>query len=262
MNKRENKDRNFISSLARGLAILEAFNLGQPKMGITDIAKKTGLPKSTAYRFVQTLSSLGYIIPIAEGNRYTLGPKVLGLGFSVLSNLGLREIAQPYLLELSKQVNETVNLAILDGWKLIYIERFKTQQIVNINLHVGSRLELYNTAMGRVLAADQNKEWISQYLKYLRQLPQAKAYWANEGKKMLRILELVRKRDYAINNEELTLGLRSVASPVRNREKQVIGAVNIAVSSRHYSLQYLKEKLIPPLKGTTQSISESLGLKI
>jgi len=262
MNKHEKKDRNFISSLARGLSILEAFDLDQPRMGITDLAKKTGLSKSTVYRFVQTLSSLGYIIPIAEGNRYALGPKVLGLGFSVLSSLELREIAQPYLMELSKQVNETVNLAVLDGWKLIYIERIKTQQIVNINLHVGTRLELYNTAMGRILAASQSKDWVSQYLKYLRQLPQAKSYWTNKGKKLLSILELVRKQDYAINNEELVLGLRSVASPVRNRESQVVGAVNIAVSSSLYSLQKLKQELIHPLKKTTQSISAALGLEI
>jgi len=262
MNELKEKDRNFISSLARGLSILEAFNLDQPKMGITDLAKKTGLSKSTVYRFVQTLSCLGYIIPYAEGNRYTLGPKVLGLGFSVLSNLELREIALPYLTELSKQVNETVNLAVLDGWKLIYIERIKTQQIVNINLHVGSRLELYNTAMGRVLVAGQNKEWISQYLKYLRKLPQARPYWTNKGKKLLGVLELVRKRDYAINNEEFTLGLRSVASPVRNRKEEVIGAVNIAVSSSLYSLHELKQKLIPPLKGTTQSISAAIGFEI
>ncbi len=262
MNKYKEKDRNFISSLARGLSILEAFDLDQPKMGITDIAKKTGLSKSTVYRFVQTLSSLGYIIPISEGNRYTLGPKVLGLGFSVLSSQELREIAQPYLMELSKQVNETVNLAVLDGWKLIYIERIKTQQIVNINLHVGSRLELYNTAMGRVLAAGQSKDWVSQYLKYIRQLPQAKSYWTDKGEKMLRILELVRKQDYAVNNEELVPGLRSVASPVRNRKGQVVGAVNIAVSSSLYSLQKLKQELIPPLKKTTQSISAALGLEI
>jgi IclR family pca regulon transcriptional regulator len=263
MNKHVKENRsNFISSLDRGLLILEAFDLKQPSMGITDIAKKTGLSKSTVFRFVQTLSSLRYIIPLAEGKRYTLGPKVLSLGFSVLSNLELREIAQPYLMELSKQVNETVNLSILDGWKLVYVERIKTQQIVSINLHIGSRLELYNTAMGQVLAAGQSEDWVSQYLNYLRQFPQAKSYWTNKGKKLLRILELVRKRDYAINNEELVPGLRSVASPVRNREGQVVGAINIAVNSNLYPLQKLKQELISPLKKTAQSISASLGLEI
>lgn len=261
MNRQSNEERNFINSLARGLSILEAFDIAHPRMGITDLAKKTGLSKSTVYRLVHTLCTLGYIIPVTDENKYTLGPKVLGLGFAVLSSLELREVAQPYLMELSRQTKETVNLAVLDGWRLIYVERIKTQQIVNINLHIGSRLELYNTAMGRVLAAFQDKDWIEEYLKHLKQFPEAKDYWKNSGRKLLKILEEVRKNDFAINNEELTPGLRSVAAPVRNRQGQVVGAVNIAVSSSVYSLQRLKQELISPLQETTQTISLALGFK-
>jgi IclR family pca regulon transcriptional regulator len=142
---------------------------------------------------------------------------------------------------------------------LIYIERIKTQKIVNINLHVGSRLELYNTAMGRVLAAFSGEEWLCSYLKYLKNISSAEQYWREGGKKFKKILKEVRDSDYAINDEELTLGLRSVASPVRNRDYQVVAAVNIAVSSSLYSLQRLKEELIAPLKETTQAISSALG---
>lgn len=152
-----------------------------------------------------------------------------------------------------------MNLAVLDGWKLIYIERIKTQQIVNINLHVGSRLELYNTALGRVLAAFQDKNWLSQYLKYIEKFPKAEAYWKDNGKKLFDILEEVRKKDYALNNEELTPGLRSVASPIRNRKGEVVAAANIAVSSSLYSLLKLKRELILPLQKTTQTISKALG---
>ncbi|MFP4081521.1 MAG: IclR family transcriptional regulator [Candidatus Aminicenantes bacterium] len=257
----EKKDRYFISSLSRGLSIMEAFTLDQPKMGITDLSKATGLSKSTICRFIHTLQSLGYIIPVGEQNKYTLGPKVLGLGFAVLSSLELREVAQPYLMELNRQVKETVNLGVLDGWKLIYVERLKTQQIVNINLHIGSRLELYNTAMGRILSAFRDSTWLSQYLKYLKKLPEAKEYWRENGHKLKEILQEVRKNDYAINNEELTPGLRSVASPVRNRNGDVIGAVNIAVSSSLYNLRRLKRELIPPLQRTTKNISLALGFK-
>jgi len=256
------KDRNFISSLARGLSILEAFDPASPIMGITDLARKTGLSKSTVFRLVHTLRSRGYIINAGDRRKFTLGPKILGLGFAVLSSLELREVAQPYLLELSRLVKETVNLAVLDEWKLIYVERIKTQQIVNINLHVGSRLELYNTAMGRVLAAFQSDDWISGYLKYLKQLPEAKGYWEENGKKLMKILEEVGKNDFAINNEELTPGLRSVAAPVRNREGHVVGAANIAVSSSLYSLQKLKQDLIFPLRKTTQAISIALGYEL
>lgn len=255
----EGKDRNFINALSRGLSILEAFDEANPKLGLADLAKKTGLSKSTVFRLLHTLRTLGYIIPIADESKYTLGPKVLGLGFAVLSSLGLREIAQPYLLELSRLTQETVNLAVLDGWKLIYVERIKTQQIVNINLHVGSRLELYNTAMGRVLAAFQNETWLAQYLNHLEQIPEAAPYWKDQGRKFLNILEEVRKNDFGVNNEELTPGLRSVAAPVRDRAGKVAGAVNIAVSSSRYSLEHLKEKLLPLLQQIIQAISSALG---
>jgi IclR family pca regulon transcriptional regulator len=255
------KDRKFISSLARGLSILEAFDQAHPRLGITDLAKKTGLSKSTIYRLIFTLRSLDYVIPGGQGNKYTLGPKVLRLGYAVLSSLDLREIAQPYLLRLSHRVKETVNLAVLDEWKLVYVERFKTQQIVNINLHVGSRLELYNTAMGRVLAAFNSEEWLAQYMKYLEKIPEANLYWRNKGEKLRKILEEVRKNDFAVNNQELTPGLRSIASPVRNREGQVVGAVNIAVSSSIYSLERLKEEMMPSLRNTTRSISLALGFE-
>jgi IclR family pca regulon transcriptional regulator len=254
-----NEERNFINSLARGLSILEVFDLANPRMGISDLSRKTGLSKSTVYRLVHTLRNLGYIIPVGEENKYTLGPKVLTLGFAVLSSFELREVAQPYLMELSGKVKETVNLAVLDGWRLIYVERIKTHQIVNINLHVGSRLELYNTAMGRVLAAFESKDWLSSYLRYLKQLREAKDYWKDNGKKLFKILEEVRKNEFAINNEELTPGLRSVAAPVKNRQGRIVGAVNIAVSSSLFSLPKLKQELISPLRKTTLAISAALG---
>ena len=259
MNRQANEERNFVNSLARGLSILEVFDLAKPRMGISDLSRKTGLSKSTVFRLVHTLRTLGYIIPVGEENKYTLGPKVLTLGFAVLSSFELREVAQPYLMELSREVKETVNLAVLDGWRLIYVERIKTHQIVNINLHVGSRLELYNTAMGRVLAAFQDEDWLSTYLSYLKTLPEANEYWKDNGKKLYKIMEEVRKNDFAINNEELTPGLRSVAAPVRNREGRIGGAVNIAVSSSFYSLPKLKQDLISPLRKITQAISEALG---
>jgi len=255
------KDRKFISSLARGLSILESFDQAQPNMGISDLAKKTGLSMSTTYRLVYTLRSLGYIIPDSRDSKYTLGPKVLSLGYAVLSSLELREIARPYLLRLSHLVNETVNLAVLDEWKLVYVDRLKTQQIININLHIGSRLELYNTAMGRILAAFRKKEWILRYVKHIKKIPEAEPYWKNDGELLLKILDKVREDDFAINNQELTPGLLSVASPVRDREGEVMGAVNIAVSSSLYSLERLKKELIVPLKQTAKAISSARGFE-
>lgn len=254
-------DRNFNSSLARGLSILEAFDPATPRLGITELAKRTALSKSTVFRLVHTLRSLGYIVPVAGEEKYTLGPKVMSLGFAVLSSLELREAAAPYLETLSREVGETVNLAVLDEHELVYIERIKTQQIININLHVGSRLPLYNTSMGRVLAADRDAAWLADYIRHLSQFAEARAFWANDGKKLRAILEEVRLRDYALNNQELCPGLRSVASPVRGRDGRVAGAVNIAVSASLYSLKELTRDLLPPLLKSTAAISAALGFE-
>jgi IclR family pca regulon transcriptional regulator len=254
-------DRNFTSSLARGLSVLEAFEAARPRLGITELAKKTGLSKTTVFRLVHTLRALGYMIPVPEESKYMLGPKVLGLGYAVLSSLELREAAKPYLEDLSRRIGETVNLAVLDGRQLVYIERIKTEQIININLHVGSRLELYNTSMGRVLAAFQEPDWIPGYLLYLQKIPGAGEYAKDGGKKFLAILKETRAKDYAVNNEELCPGLRSVAAPVRNREGKVAGAVNVAVNANIYSLQKLMGGLLPSLQQTARGISQALGDK-
>lgn len=253
------KDSGFVNSLARGLSILESFEEENPIMGIAELARKVHLPKSTVHRLVQTLCALGYVIPDGISNKYTLGPKVLNLGFAVLSSLDLRDVAAPYLRSLSKSSGETVNLAILDGWQLVYVERLKTHQIININLHIGSRLELYNTSMGKVLAAFQSEEWLSKYLQYLQHIPEAKTYIREDGKVFREILEDVRNRGYAMNDEELAPGLRSVAAPVRNRQGTVVGAVNIAVGSVLFSLERMKKELIPPLLETARAISAALG---
>lgn len=252
-------ESGFVNSLARGLSILESFGAANPIMGIAELARKTNIPKSTVHRLIQTLCVLGYVIPDGTSNKYMLGPKVLDLGFTVLSSLDLRDLAAPYLRMLSKSSGETVNLAILDRWQLVYVERMKTQQIVNINLHIGSRLELYNTSMGRVLGAFQSEDWLSEYLEYLKNIPEARKYTLRGGKIFREILADVKKKGYAINNEELAPGLRSVAAPVKNREGKVVGAVNIAVSSGLFSLARLEKELLPPLLETTQAISAALG---
>ena len=259
MINNEKKYVGFVNSLARGLSILESFEAADPIMGIAELARKTNLPKSTVHRLIQTLCALGYIIPDVTSNKYMLGPKVLDLGFTVLSSLELRDVAAPYLRMLSKSSSETVNLAILDGWQLVYLERLKTQKIVNINLHIGSRLELYNTSMGRVLAAFQSEDWLSKYLEYLQHIPEARKYILEGGKILHEILAEVKEKGYALNNEELAPGLRSVAGPVKNRQGKVVGAVNIAVSSGLFSLERLKKEQLLPLLETTQAISAALG---
>src|SRR6266516_3667461 len=145
-------------SLARGLSILSAFRSGRPLLGVSDLSREVGLSRSTAHRYIATLAELGYLQQDQPTRKYRLGPRVLDLGFSAISSMDLRELAAPHLQALSDETGHTVNLAVLDGVDIVYIERCRTsrqgQREIDLNLHVGSRLPAYCTSLGKVLLAD------------------------------------------------------------------------------------------------------------
>ncbi len=251
---------NVVNSLARGLSVLESFErFGSRELSLTEISRRTSLSKTTAFRLARTLVHLGYMKQDQETEKYFLTARVLNLGYSLLEGMEMRELAVPYLKELSAQCGETVNMAILDGKELVYVERLKTQQIININLHIGSRLPLYNTSMGRALIAYQPGQWLR---KYISELPaQAKEYSEKRGRKLLDILRQARKKTYAINNEDLARGLRSVATQIRNHKGEVVAAINIAVPSARVSLDELEKHYAPQLLVAAQQISAALGYR-
>ncbi len=249
-----------VTALARGISILEAFDEANPSLGITEIAKKTGLSKTTAFRLVQTLVAHRYLLPSAE-KKYRLGPHVLSLGLSVLHTMDLRNIAVPHLQALSHRCSETVNMAVQDGDELVYVERIKTRQIVTINLHIGSRLKLHNTAMGRVLLSQRSGAWLRDYIQRTSTRPEAKPFLGRGRKQFLQMLELVRVKSYAINDEDLVIGLRSIATPIWNAQGEVAAAINIAVPSARVTVNELETSFAPMLIETARMISEELGYR-
>jgi len=252
-------DRNFVTALSRGISILEAFDEINPELGITQIAHKVGLSKTTVFRLVQTLVTLRYLVLSSENNKYRLGPRVLSLGFTVLQTMDLKTIAAPHLQALSDQCGETVNMAVMDGDELVYIERIKTRQIVNINLHIGSRLPLYNTAMGRALLSHQPEAWIRDYIKRMKKKNETVSFLGLNGDKLIKLIETVHIKHYAINNEDLVKGLRSTATPIWSAEGKICAAINIAVPSARVTVRELKAIYVPQILRTAQTISEALG---
>ena len=144
-------------SLERGLAILSSFHPDRPLIGGSELSRELDLSRSTAHRYVATLAKLGYLQQDPDSKRYRLGPKVLDLGFSAINSMDLREISAPHLRLLSDETGCTVNLAILDGTDVVYIDRCRTarprQREIDLNLHVGARLPAYCTAMGKAILA-------------------------------------------------------------------------------------------------------------
>jgi len=189
-----------------------------------------------------------------------LGPKTLSVGLSVIRDLDLKKVAFPFLEKTSKEIGETVNLAILDGTDIVYVERIKTEQILNINLQIGSRLPAYCTSMGKAMLAFLPEDRLQEILKKMDLRPVTPYTITCKGD-LRKELKKVKARGFATNNEELSLGLRSVAAPVRNFKGEVIAAVNIAVPSIRISQKRLEKIFAEKVVETANQISSTLGYK-
>lgn len=252
--------RNFIESLSRGLSILSVLSESLSPLNLTELSQQLRLSKSTIQRLTYTLHRLGYLDRDGETKKFRLGPKTLSIGFSVMRNLDLRKAALPYLEKTSKEIGETVNLAVLDGTEIVYVERIKTEQILNINLQVGSRLPAYCTSMGKAMLSFLQKDRLEELLKKIDLRPlTSHTITSKEG--LRKELERVKACGFATNNEELSHGLRSVAAPVRNFKGEVIAAVNIAVPSIRISQKKIETIFAKKVMETAFQISSVLGYK-
>ena len=253
--------RYYIEALGRGLQILEAFSEQSPSLSLTEIASTVGLDKSTVFRSVYTLESLGYLERDPETKRYRPGLKVLRLGFAVLNNLEMAQIAQPYLKALSGKCGETTNMTIRDGKEIVYVVRNKTQQVVSVNLQLGSRLPVYCTSMGKAQLIDLSQDELRDLLgegPYPVMAPNT----ITTLDALVAELDKVRRQGYAINDEEMAVGLRSVAAPVREASGQVAAAINVSVPSARVSRRKMEMVLALMVVDTAHQISLALGANV
>ncbi|HEX4037577.1 MAG TPA: IclR family transcriptional regulator [Acidobacteriaceae bacterium] len=252
-------DRNLIASLAHGLSVLEAIAAHKGDIPLATLATVVGLKKTSTWRLVHTLAELGYVRQDPKTRNFSPAPRVLSLGYAYFDGLDLKQLSAPFLQELATFCNETVNLAVQDGDELVYIERIRSPQIVNINLHVGSRIPLYNTSMGRALICEKPDSWLDEYMQRIEKDQKAQEYLRDDQPGLRRILSETRRLGYATNDEELTRGLRGVASPIRGASGEIVGAVGISVPSSRATLADLRRKYVPELLATSDKISLTLG---
>lgn len=253
-------NKNLSTSLVRGLAILSSFSEDEPLQGVTDLATKLDLNKSTVHRYVHTLKTLGYLDQDEDSKKYRLGIRVVDLGVTALGGLELRQIAFPYLEELATEFGHTVNMSILDETEIIYIERVRTKRIVDLDLHVGSRLPAYCTSMGKVLLAHLSPEVLAARLEQIELTPRGPNTITDEAA-LVAELQQVRRQGFATNNEELAYGLRSVAAPIWSRRGDVEAAINMAVHAAMISLDEIENTLAPRLVAASNEISRKLGYR-
>lgn len=255
---------SYSQSLERGLALLSAFRTGRPLIGVSELGRDVGLSRSTTHRYVATLAALGYLQQDPDTKKYRLGPRVLDLGFSAINSMELREVAGPHLRELSDATGYTVNMAILDDLDIVYVDRCRSaragQREIDLNLHVGARLPAYCTSLGKVLLAHLPAEERAEHLDridFARRGPNTITSRDSLEAELKRVLTM----GYAINNEELAYGLRSIAAPVLAHDGKAVGAINLAVHSSMVSSAEIGTTLGPVIKRTAADISARLGYR-
>ncbi len=254
-------DRYFVTALARGMQILEAFSDERQQLSLTEAAARAGLEKSTAFRFIYTLEQLGYLERDPDTRLYRPSLKLLRLGLAALDGLEMVQVAQPLLKALSAHCGETTNMSVRDGPEIVYVARIKTQRILNVGLEIGSRLPVWCTSMGKAQLMDLSPVELRALLGE-GPFPGSGPNAAADLQALLVDLEGVRRRGYAVNDEELAAGVRSVAAPVRDRGGAIVAAINISVPSARVSRQELDTRLAPMVRETASRISEALGAQL
>jgi IclR family pca regulon transcriptional regulator len=223
------------------------------------VVQKTNMPKATVFRLLHALNSLDYLSFDTESKYYFLSPRVMSLGFTALSSMDLREIALPYLEELSRVADQNVNLGILNGAELIYIECIKKHKILNIDFHAGSRLIAYKTSAGRAILAFMNQEQLKVVLNEILKDREAKKHIGSKGEKLLKLIDEVRQNGYSINDEEYVKGVRAIGAPIFNSKGNVEAAINIPVFAHDVSKAELIKRYVPLLLNATEKISVACG---
>jgi IclR family transcriptional regulator, pca regulon regulatory protein len=248
-------ERDYVSSLARGLEILRAFSRMRRRMTLSEVAAETGITRAATRRFLLTLVHEGYAA--TDGKYFDLTPQVLELGFSVLSQIETWDVARPILERLSETIEESVSAAVLDGFDVVYVCGVQYHRIISVGVAVGNRLPAYCTATGRVLLAAQPEQDWDAIIRAIRLEPRT-GRTVTSKKQFREVLEQVRADGYSLVDQELEEGLLSIALPLRTKSGRLIGAVNVGVPSVRATPERMTGHVLPPLRETVAQIAQAL----
>jgi IclR family pca regulon transcriptional regulator len=243
-----------LQSLERGIAVIQVFSRERPALTLSEVARLTGITRATARRILLTLEEVGHVR--SDGRLFSLTPRVLTLGWAYLSSLNLWETAQPVMEELAQRTNESCSAATLDLPDIVYVARVPTRRIMTISLGVGSRLPACCTGMGRVLLADLPGDELDAFLAEA-ELERFTERTITDRARLREVIENVRENGWALMDQELELGLRSVAAPLRAGGR-TIAALNVAVAAPRVALDELRGAILPELLSAAERISAAL----
>jgi IclR family pca regulon transcriptional regulator len=238
-------DKETIAGFAKGLRVIEAFDAGRPKLSITETAALTGLERATARRCLLTLVKGGYAE--FDGKYFRLTPRLLRLGHAYLSSTPLPRLVQPYLEQLAQDTDESCSASILEGADIVYVARASQRRVMSIGLNVGSRLPAYCASMGRVLlAALPERERIRLLEATAR--PKLTERTLTAIPELLQEIEKVGRDGFAVNDEELEIGLRSIAVPLIDGAGRVVAAINVGAQASRVSVERMKDEFLPRMR--------------
>jgi IclR family pca regulon transcriptional regulator len=251
------RSTDFVQSLERGLAVIRAFDADHPDLSLSDVARATGLPRAAARRFLLTLVDLGYVR--TDGKLFALRPRILELGYAYLSSIALPDVAQPHMETLVAQIHESCSLSVLDNGDIIYVARVPTRRIMTVAINVGTRFPAYATSMGRVLLASLTTQEQSDYLARtdLRALTPKTI---SDPVKLLAALQRIATAGFALVDQELEVGLRSIAVPIHDADGSVVAALNVSMHVSHGSADAARRELLPYLRETAAAIEADLAV--
>ncbi|WP_342132597.1 IclR family transcriptional regulator domain-containing protein [Hydrogenophaga sp. OTU3427] len=247
---------NYVRALARGLSVMEALGGSLRGKTLSEVAQVCSLDRATSRRLLLTLCELGYVR--AEDSRFHLAPRALSLGYAYLSSFPFWEVARPIMTKVVDELRESCSAATLDGPEAVYVARIRSNhRVVDVLRTVGSRIPAYCTSLGRVLLAGEPPQ-LQRSL--LEKLPRTKftPHTVTDLDQLMGILADVRAEGWALVNEELEIGLRSLAVPVKDSAHRVVAALNISVSSGRSSADEMRRSYLLPLQKAAGELAAAL----
>jgi IclR family transcriptional regulator, pca regulon regulatory protein len=249
-------DPNFMTSLARGLLVIQSFSPQHPQMTISQLSVKTGLSRAAVRRCLYTLTKLGFA-GAEDGSRYALRPRMLTLSNTYASSNPLTTAAQPIIERMSAAYRESFSVGTLDGEDIVYVARTTVQRVMAVDLQIGSRLPAYCTSMGRVLLAHLPAEQLEKYLARVVLTPHT-SRTVNSAEKLGLILRNVRRNGHALVDQEYEVGLRSLAVPVYSPSGRVVATINLSGSAPRMPVYEMQTRYLPILRNAASELGAFL----
>lgn len=248
-------DREFVQSLAKGLAVIETFGPEKPWLTLSEVARRTAISPGSARRVLLTLQRLGYVG--SDGQRFCLQPRTLQLGYAYLSSLPLTRLVQPRLTQLTQDIGESCSLALLDGDDVVYVGRAASPRLTRDYMSVGVRFPAHVTSVGKVLLAALDDDELGRRLGRST-LQTVTTHGISDPARLMAQLSEVRREGWALNDQETILGLRSIAVPVRI-DSRVLAALSLSTEVSRTSIETMRSHFLPALQNAATTLAELLA---